>query len=174
MNKIRVSLLDFIRTGTLKEIGVGSEMRACGELLGPPEAWEVKWDFYFPSLWYYGSVQISMEENEPGKVYVRAISIRSRSGRLDKIAGGRGLALSPDGVESCMRLEPFIALMESNGIEYEEVSSGYLTPGLSAYICLSGKTFAVFQSDEEDKSISWLYGVEAFDDQVTAKLLRAT
>ena len=166
MSRTRVSMLDFIRTGTLKGIGVGSEMRACGELLGPPEVWEYKWENYFPAIWCYGDVQIYMEEKEPGNIYVSYMMIMPGSSRRDnKIAGRRGLALSPGGLESCMLFAPFMALMESNGIKCEDAFNKYLKPGVRAYIRLNGKTYATFLSDENDESVLWLSALEAYGEQ---------
>ena len=156
MQKEVVSLLEFVRTGSLGDLSLGDEMRSFGQRFGPPTSWEPRWENYFPAIWMYGDVQVFMEEIELGKIVLSYILIQPGYRRTNQVIGGGRLRLAADGIEPYMSLPAFLELMDSNGVAHEDARRAGLKPGVGAFLALNKTTFATFWHEDEDRRMGEL------------------
>ena len=70
----RSTIDEYLRTGVLRGITEGTSVREIGKELGPPTSWWGRdWEHNIPLIWYYGDVEIILNNDDEPKVIELAL-----------------------------------------------------------------------------------------------------
>jgi len=101
--KVKVSFAEFLRSGALGTIAIGTPMRVVGECMGPPRYWShIHNKSDIPHFWGYGYLELGFSDRSPHKIEWMKLA-RAEELHGARVSIGRNLTLDMNGLNSRMR-----------------------------------------------------------------------